>query len=352
MINRRIIRINAIQNLYIFYICEIVNKKLAIEKINFNKIKINNFIIEKKMVLKDFFNLLKNSNYKIKNVYFKQRIINSVDIYKKNLSINFNNLKNNLLLNINKIYNISFLILNIIILWYKLTKKIINKNFSLFFYFENKVYQNLKNNIFFSNIIKKDFFINNINFFKDSYIYFLKNNKYFNKKIIFNNYKDNKDYKILLYLINQIIFKNKIIEDFFKKLDIRWLENKAIIYNILLSSIKSYKKKSFLLFNQNINLVSLENFYFNLIFKTIREKKKYDYFIFKVLTNWSIHCISIIDKITIRTAICEMKNFNKIPVNVSINEYIDISKIYSSLKSSKFINGVLDSILTRFNKNF
>jgi N utilization substance protein B len=51
-----------------------------------------------------------------------------------------------------------------------------------------------------------------------------------------------------------------------------------------------------------------------------------------------------LDKIIIKITISEVKNFN-IPIRVSINEYLDISKIYSTNKSSKFINGVLNSIL-------
>jgi len=51
-----------------------------------------------------------------------------------------------------------------------------------------------------------------------------------------------------------------------------------------------------------------------------------------------------LDKIIIKITISEVKNFN-IPIRVYINEYLDISKIYSTNKSSKFINGVLNSIL-------
>lgn len=58
--------------------------------------------------------------------------------------------------------------------------------------------------------------------------------------------------------------------------------------------------------------------------------------------NWDIERIAQTDKIILSMAITEMKNFPSIPVKVSINEYIDISKTYSTPKSKQFVNGLLD----------
>ena len=58
--------------------------------------------------------------------------------------------------------------------------------------------------------------------------------------------------------------------------------------------------------------------------------------------NWDIERLAFTDKVIISMAIAEMKNFPSIPVKVSINEYIDISKTYSTPKSKQFVNGLLD----------
>jgi len=50
-------------------------------------------------------------------------------------------------------------------------------------------------------------------------------------------------------------------------------------------------------------------------------------------------------------AICELVNFPSIPVKVTINEYIEISKVFSTLKSNTFINGILDKILSDLNQD-
>jgi len=64
------------------------------------------------------------------------------------------------------------------------------------------------------------------------------------------------------------------------------------------------------------------------------------------VSNWEIERIAVIDKILLRMGIAEMLYFEDIPPKVSINEVIDMSKEFSSANSGKFINGILDAILT------
>ena len=61
-------------------------------------------------------------------------------------------------------------------------------------------------------------------------------------------------------------------------------------------------------------------------------------------SNWDMERIAVVDKIIIRCSVAEMLFFKDIPIRVSINEAIDIAKKYSTENSSRFVNGVLDSI--------
>ena len=63
------------------------------------------------------------------------------------------------------------------------------------------------------------------------------------------------------------------------------------------------------------------------------------------ITNWDIERLAKIDLVIINLAITELKIFKEIPIKVSLNEYIEISKDYSTEKSSFFINGILDKIV-------
>lgn len=83
----------------------------------------------------------------------------------------------------------------------------------------------------------------------------------------------------------------------------------------------------------------------NLIFKVVANKKKFDKLIEDKTSNWEMDRIALIDKILLRMGICEFIFFDDIPPKVTINEIIEISKKFSTEGSSKFLNGVLDSIL-------
>ena len=70
----------------------------------------------------------------------------------------------------------------------------------------------------------------------------------------------------------------------------------------------------------------------------------------KYAANWDIDRLAKVDLVIINLAITELKEFRDIPVKVTLNEYIEISKEYSTLKSNVFINGILDSVYKDFQK--
>ena len=71
----------------------------------------------------------------------------------------------------------------------------------------------------------------------------------------------------------------------------------------------------------------------------------------KYLKNWDVERIAKIDLVLMSLAISEIINIDSIPIKVSLNEYIEIAKDYSSEKSNFFINGVLDKICRDLKKN-
>lgn len=83
----------------------------------------------------------------------------------------------------------------------------------------------------------------------------------------------------------------------------------------------------------------------NLINRSIINKTQLDNRIIGKVTNWEMNRIALIDKILLRIGLTELLYFPDIPPKVSINEVIEIAKIYSTAGSGKFINGILDAIL-------
>jgi len=83
-----------------------------------------------------------------------------------------------------------------------------------------------------------------------------------------------------------------------------------------------------------------------LIIKVIKHTDELDNKIKERVANWEMNRIALIDKILLRIGICELIYFPDIPPKVSINESIEIAKEYSTARSGKFINGILDAILS------
>lgn len=88
-----------------------------------------------------------------------------------------------------------------------------------------------------------------------------------------------------------------------------------------------------------------------LFMKVLETKEELDTLIKSRVANWEFSRLAVIDKIVLRISICELLYFEDIPPKVSINEAIEIARRYSTEKSDKFVNGVLDSILDDLKKS-
>jgi N utilization substance protein B len=88
-----------------------------------------------------------------------------------------------------------------------------------------------------------------------------------------------------------------------------------------------------------------------LFLKVIETKDEIVALIKSRVANWEFNRLAVIDKIILRISICELLYFEDIPPKVSINEAIEIARRYSTEKSDKFVNGVLDSILDDLKKS-
>ena len=81
-----------------------------------------------------------------------------------------------------------------------------------------------------------------------------------------------------------------------------------------------------------------------LVVETINHSAAIDSIIKSKVANWDFKRIALLDRLILRMAICELKYFNEIPPKVSMNEAIELAKLFSTDKSGQFVNGVLDAI--------
>jgi N utilization substance protein B len=154
------------------------------------------------------------------------------------------------------------------------------------------------------------------------------------------------DYEAADDLLKKVIFKNEVILNFFSEKDLNWTENKSVVRSLASKVLKnsSTMDESALDYLPEIamNWEEDKEFFQNIFNFTIENDEWSKNLIAQKTKNWDIDRLAYTDKIIISMAIAEMKHFPSIPVKVSINEYIDISKTYSTPKSKQFVNGLLD----------
>jgi len=92
-------------------------------------------------------------------------------------------------------------------------------------------------------------------------------------------------------------------------------------------------------------------FTMELVKKTSENEESLNKLIVKHLRNWDYKRVAVLDRVLIRMALCEIMHFPDIPVEVTINEALEISKDFSNLKSRRFVNGILDSIFKELRTN-
>ncbi len=147
-------------------------------------------------------------------------------------------------------------------------------------------------------------------------------------------------------LLKKVVMKNDAILSLFQELDLNWTENKAVVRSLALKVLKNIdldqKDSTEILPDLAINWDEDKEFFQNIFNLTVESEKDYSEMIAQKAKNWDIDRIALTDKIIITMALTEMVNFPSIPVKVSINEFIDISKTYSTPKSKQFVNGLLD----------
>lgn len=162
------------------------------------------------------------------------------------------------------------------------------------------------------------------------------------------------DRELLLHIIKNIIFKKEAIAIFLEENDLGWDEDKAIVKSLAIKTLKSIEEEAGGAFEIQVLSHDWENdkVFFQKIFEeTLHTETQYAALIADKAKNWDIDRIATTDRILIDMAITEMIRFPGIPVKVSINEYIEVAKRYSTPKSKVFINGILDVVAEELLKN-
>ena len=158
------------------------------------------------------------------------------------------------------------------------------------------------------------------------------------------------DKGLVLDLFRDIIAPNEKIYDYLEDDKLTWVDDIPIVNTHLLKILKKVKENSIPSYFLSALLKDEEDLTYakRLLSKTLLNNAKWEKEIEGKTPNWDKDRIADIDSILLKMAICELLNFPSIPERVTINEFLEIAKEYSTPKSSIFINGVLDKLVREY----
>jgi len=193
-----------------------------------------------------------------------------------------------------------------------------------------------------------------LNFWQENseYISLLWNNIYKSNdyKYYMNSEKDNliEDKKFIQKIYTDIIACNDKLYDFLEDFNIGWVDDFPFVNTLIIKNINKFDKNNPLVIDKLYKDKEDADFVLDLFRKVVLNHDKFNEDIDKKTPNWDNDRIAELDLILIKMALTEFCYFPSIPTKVSINEYLEIAKDYSSEKSSSFINGVLDKLLKEY----
>ena len=153
-------------------------------------------------------------------------------------------------------------------------------------------------------------------------------------------------------LYKRIIFNNDELDQVLEDQSLYWNDDKEIVDTFVLKTIKRFEEqngaKQDLLpeFKDDED----QDFARRLFRRTILNADYYRHLISENTRNWELDRVAFMDVIIMQIALAEILSFPNIPVSVSLNEYVEIAKLYSTPKSGSFINGTLDGIVSMLKK--
>jgi N utilization substance protein B len=155
------------------------------------------------------------------------------------------------------------------------------------------------------------------------------------------------DIEMIRYLLKNFLLKHPMMAEYFEEKDLNWHLNKDVIKSL---STKTFKVDA--LEDLSLQVLALQweddkRFFEELFEGSIEMDQELNTWVGEQTKNWESDRLAMSDFILLKMAVTEMIKFPSIPVKVSINEYIELAKNYSTPKSGQFINGILDVISNR-----
>lgn len=158
--------------------------------------------------------------------------------------------------------------------------------------------------------------------------------------------------EFLVDLVKKHVLESTPFKNSIEEINSFWFEDLDFVCHMILRCIKTFfDQKKLELFGTYKDEEEDKQFVRDLFHQTILHNAEFEKAITDKTKNWELDRIAFMDIILMKMALAELMTFPSIPVKVSINEYIDISKDFSTPKSNHFINGIIDKLAADFKQN-
>jgi len=365
MLNRRSLRIKVMQSLFALQQCKDANYELCLEKIgdvlspDLNSMEVQNktqLTAQKKQALQLFKDAFSNDQSAIEDKDLKvQKAVNDgLHFYSNQTKKDSLFLGKNLVSEVEKIYEHYIAALSLAVEFLELAegdKKVSHKNFvsnawiralrdSVQLKKENHKFGSHwrskidRVKVWFRDVIRQD----------SEYLHYLDKRS--------PSPEDQK--RFVNHLFKKVILGKTVINEYFEEEVQRWAEDKDIVKGLVEKTLKSFDpalNQPLALHTLSVNWDDDKEFIEKLYSLGSQLEPKYKSLIANNTRNWEVDRLPLTDRIILEMAIAELLVFPNIPVKVSINEYIELAKNYSTPKSRQFINGILDVMAKELKTN-
>lgn len=289
------------------------------------------------------------------------KVLQTLYSYRQIEHENYSLAQNELFFSINKSYDLYYLLLNLSRELVDYAKRKIESNRNKFLtsqedinpnlkFVENKVIAQLRDNTDLNTRVEK----NSINFeahpelIVNIYKQLIQDPKF----IEYQNDSDNsyeKDKEFLMYFYEEFLINCPLFFPTLESMSIYWIDTVEFILSMILRTLEKINESD----NSSFSLMPMykneddQQFAVKLLKSVINNKEENQQLIKACTKNWDLDRIALMDMLILEIAVSEIKEFLEIPLRVTFNEYIEISKFFSTAKSSQFINGVLDKIVEK-----
>jgi N utilization substance protein B len=158
------------------------------------------------------------------------------------------------------------------------------------------------------------------------------------------------DREFMISIVTEHLSQNEVLMSLFEEKNIHWADDSFVAFNSIIRNFEAFEGQFELMPLLKDEKDDLE--FMSILFtKTILYRQQFEELIDKHTKNWEIERIANMDMLLMEMALAEILYIPNVPVKASLNEYIDISKEYSTPNSKTFVNGVLDKIIAELKRD-